>query len=112
MIITLVVKDRSLAPELWRVSPIPFISMVPHLRGSRWDCEMTSIYPACVACAGGGGGRGVVVKGMVWRWGEGGKRGWEGEGRRCGIEVGEKEGRGGACREEKMESTCRGGGGK
>ena len=44
--------------------------------------------------------------------GVGGKRGWEGEGRRCGIEVGEEEGRGGACGEEKMESTCRGGGGK
>ena len=44
----------------------------------------------------------------------GGRReegGWEGEGRRCGIEVGEEEGRSGACG-EKMENRPRGGGGK
>ena len=55
---------------------------------------MTSIYPACVACARGREGRGVVVEGMVggggkegrgeWPegrgekvWGRGGRRGWQ-----------------------------------
>ena len=49
--------------------------------------------------------------------GGGRERGWEGRGggrergEGVGVEVEEEEGRGGACG-EKMENTCRGGGGK